>query len=225
MQHDEDRQSATGRAAALTVAVIAALLYALGVFDGAPRLRLAIKPLPVAAMAWFVRQQVQTPYSRRVHAGLWACALGDVLLELLFPLGMLAFLIGHVFYIAAYLAEDLRPRPLHALPFVAWGLASFYVLRPGLGALTIPVALYTLAICAMMWRAAARVELVSAPPRVWLALVGAVLFAVSDTLIAFNKFHAPVAGARYSIITLYWLGQLGITMSARERATNASARP
>ncbi len=218
----------TRRAALLAVAVLAALVYALGPEDGAPWLRLALKPVPVVAMTWLAPPR--SPYSRRIHAGLWTCALADVLLDLLFPLGMLTFLIGHVLYTAAYLAEDRRPRPLLALPFLAWGVGSFAALRPGLGALTIPVALYTLAICVMMWRAAARVRR-GAALGVWLALLGALLFAVSDTLIAFNKFHAPVAGARYSIITLYWLGQLGIAMSARERASPqeptelASARP
>ena len=37
-----------------------------------------------------------------------------------------------------------------------WGVLMFGVLAPGLGALTIPVAIYSLAICVMMWRAAAR---------------------------------------------------------------------
>jgi hypothetical protein len=48
-------------------------------------------------------------------------------------------------------------------------------------------------------------------------LAGAILFALSDTLIAFDRFHSPVAGARLPIILLYWAGQVGIAMSARLR--------
>ena len=39
---------------------------------------------------------------------------------------------------------------------------------------------------------------------------GAILFAASDTLIAFDRFHAPIVGVRYPIMLLYWAGQLGI---------------
>ena len=46
------------------------------------------------------------------------------------------------------------------------------------------------------------------------ALAGALLFAVSDTLIAVDRFAEPFAGARYLIILLYWSGQIGITLSA-----------
>ncbi|MCA9718848.1 MAG: lysoplasmalogenase [Myxococcales bacterium] len=219
----------TRRTLVLSLAALAAVIYGLGLADGVPALRLAIKPVPVLAMAWAVRAGPRSSYARAVLAGLIACAIGDVLLDLVFPLGMLAFLIGHVFYTSAYVGEDRRPRPLVALPFAAWCVAAFVTLRPGLGVLTIPVALYSLAIGAMMWRAAARVTR-AAPRDVWLAVAGAILFAISDTLIAFNKFHEPIANARYWIISLYWLGQLGITLSAltgaRARAdARVSARP
>ena len=45
-------------------------------------------------------------------------------------------------------------------------------------------------------------------------LVGAVLFMLSDTLLALNKFGEPIAGAGYAVILLYWFGQLGIAASA-----------
>ena len=44
-----------------------------------------------------------TPYAGWLAAGLLLCALADVLLELRFPLGMLAFALGHLCYIAALL--------------------------------------------------------------------------------------------------------------------------
>ncbi len=79
-----------------------------------------------------------------------------------------------------------------------------------------PVAVYVAVICAMMWRAAARLggdaALVFGE---WTALGGAVLFAASDTLIALDRFHASMVGVRYPIILLYWIGQWGIALSAR----------
>ena len=47
-----------------------------------------------------------------------------------------------------------------------------------------------------------------------LGLAGAVAFGASDTIIAFDRFSAPIAGARWPIMTLYWLGQCGIAASA-----------
>ena len=78
-----------------------------------------------------------------------------------------------------------------------------------------PVAVYTLVICAMMWRAAARLAPATKPSTdVIAAFVGAVSFAASDTMIAVDRFGQSWTGARYWIIVLYWLGQLGITYSA-----------
>lgn len=89
-----------------------------------------------------------------------------------------------------------------------------------LGMLAVPVAVYMTAIGAMMWRAAARVG----PGRegAVTGLLGAMLFGLSDTLIALDRFRAPIPGARYAIILLYWAGQAGITWSV-QRAS--SGRP
>jgi uncharacterized membrane protein YhhN len=74
----------------------------------------------------------------------------------------------------------------------------------------------------MMWRAAARI---GASPRGFCAaaigLAGALLFAASDTLIALDRFHASIPGARYPIIALYWLGQLGLATSVVVRPANS----
>ena len=48
----------------------------------------------------------------------------------------------------------------------------------------------------MMWRAAARVR--PGERAGWIALAGALAFALSDTLLALHRFRAPVAGALVS---------------------------
>ncbi|HSD67429.1 MAG TPA: lysoplasmalogenase, partial [Vicinamibacteria bacterium] len=122
---------------------------------------------------------------------------------------------AHVAYLAAFVSIDHRPALVRALPFLGWGLGAFVLLRPGLGAMALPVGAYVAAICAMMWRAAAQVgspgtsALAAA-----LALVGAVCFGASDTLLAFARFSAPIPGVRWPIMALYWLGQGGIAASA-----------
>jgi uncharacterized membrane protein YhhN len=55
--------------------------------------------------------------------------------------------------------------------------------------------------------------------------VGAILFGLSDTLIAIDRFHAPLPGARYAIILLYWAGQAGIAASAVRRLDSPPVPP
>ena len=71
----------------------------------------------------------------------------------------------------------------------------------------------------MMWRAAAGEETSSRWSQ-WVGVLGAMGFALCDSLIALNRFHRPIAGAQLAIMTFYWLGQLGLSLSAR-RATPA----
>jgi hypothetical protein len=68
----------------------------------------------------------------------------------------------------------------------------------------------------MMWRAWARVGRSPRGPRsaLW-AAAGALLFGASDTLIAFDRFHAAIPLVEWPIILLYWAGQLGVARSAR----------
>jgi uncharacterized membrane protein YhhN len=132
-----------------------------------------------------------------------------------FLAGLAAFLAAHVTYVGAFLSAERRWALGRALPFAAWGVVVFAMLRTGLGTLTLPVAAYVAVITVMMWRAAARVGSPShAGVVAWLGLAGAVAFGASDTLIAFSRFLEPIPGVRVPILLLYWLGQWGIAGSA-----------
>jgi len=179
---------------------------------------LAVKPLPVFALTLWVLAAPRRVYRNRLAAGLALSLASDDLIEISFVAGLAAFLLAHVAYISAFLADERRPRPLRALPIAAYGLGMTAFLWPGLGGMRGPVVAYVVAICTMVWRAAARVGRSGAPSAgEWAGLTGAVLFALSDTLIALDRFHTPVPGARLAIILLYWAGQLGIAASARLR--------
>jgi len=187
-------------------------------------LRMICKPWPVLAMA-AVAATAGHRYGRTIAAGLLACVAGDVLLEAgaaTFLPGVAAFLVGHLFYVAAFVGETRALRLAYAVPFAAWGAAVVVVLWPDLvrRGMGVPIVVYSLVLCAMMWRAAARLELGAKPPAdVLAAFLGAVAFAASDTLLAFDRFSVAHPGMRYAIIVLYWLGQLGITFSAGRKLT------
>lgn len=206
-------------------------LLAAAAFLGSPAgiafwLRLAIKPIPVLCLAAWVSQLGRGRSTRAIGVGLLFSALGDVLLDYdpsYFLAGLGAFLLAHLAYTTGFLRESRRQAPFAALPFAAWGALGFLAMRNGLGSMAIPVVVYLTAICVMMWRAAALVGRSGRPQgHEWLALGGAVLFGLSDTLIGLDRFRSPIEGVHLPIMVLYWLGQLGIAASAVVRPPEPS---
>ncbi len=178
-------------------------------------LRLLAKPLPALVLAAWAARAGAARIGSLVAAGLVLSAVGDVLLELgSFVPGLLAFLAAHLAYTSAFTLGRPRIALLQALPFLAFGVSMFLVLRPGLGPLTLPVGVYIAVICTMMWRAAARVGLGTAPSGgAWLGLAGALAFGASDSLIALDRFHGAIESVQVPVMLLYWLGQWGIAAS------------
>lgn len=217
------RRSATVALAALGAA--AAAVYIAGLVLEMPGLRLAVKPIPVLCLLVWVAIAANLPRRILIGGGLAWSAVGDVLLAMIdlgldatlfFAMGLGAFLIAHLFYIGFFISWNRQLNPLRLLPFLAWGVVVFLMVRPSLGDLTIPVIVYMLVIVTMMWRAFSLTDgygrsVSLSQTAGW----GALLFGLSDTLIALNKFWEPVPAAAYAIILTYWLGQIGIARAAR----------
>ena len=194
------------------------LSYVAGEALGQPTVKLLAKPIPVLCLLLWLAPWPRGA-RRFVAAGLLACVAGDVLLELpgRFVAGLSAFLLGHVAYLKAFVDARRVVNPWRLAGFAAWGLSAYVFLFPGLGAMAFPVGLYVCVICAMMWRASALLGTRFGAR----GAIGAILFGLSDTLIAFDRFHEPIAGVRYPIILLYWAGQLGIAAWAHAQSRDA----
>jgi alkenylglycerophosphocholine hydrolase len=190
--------------------------YVVGSAAGVPLLRLIAKPAPVLALAILVLSRRRDRYAAVVALGLTLSGIGDFLLERPegFIAGLLAFLAAHLAYATAFVFEEKRLRAGRAAPFAAWLITAGTWLRPGLGTLATPVAVYMLAIGTMMWRAAARLDGAETRPGVRTALTGAILFGLSDTVLAIDRFHARLPYAGGVIMALYWAGQAAIALSA-----------
>src|SRR5207249_8631537 len=120
--------------------------------------------------------------------------VGDVLIEASFVAGLAAFLLAHVAYIAAFLADTKRPRLLRALPIAAYGAGMTAFLWPRLGGMRAPVAIYVIAICTMVWRAPRGVGHAGAARRGELGgLAGAGLLALRPPHGALPRVPAPLA--------------------------------
>lgn len=100
----------------------------------------------------------QHRYSQKIFLGLVFSSVGDALLNLnMFPFGMAAFGLAHVFYISAL---GLRPWRLYiGVILYAAGAACVYVLRDGLtGVLVYGLPIYAILLLTTCWRALANVK-------------------------------------------------------------------
>ena len=181
-------------------------------------LRLFFKPIPQLCLLYWLFNQSKNSYRNTLALGLVACIIADVLLEFrqqFFLQGVVVFLLGHIFYIAAFFEKEKSLNLALLLPFAAWGVIIFMTIQSGLGKMYIPVLAYTAVICIMMWRAACLSKMS------YLALIGAVLFAFGDTLIAIDRFYQPISGARYPIILSYWAAQFFIITTVKQKTARS----
>lgn len=176
-----------------------------------------LKPIPVLALFGWVLEAPTSALRFPVALGLLASAAGDVLLERPggFLAGLAAFLFAHLAYLTGFWRAAPRLALQRAAPFVLFGAAMGLWIAPGAGPVQLPVGLYVLAICTMMWRASALAGAPGLPVAVGrLAFAGSLAFAASDSLLAVNRFVQPLAWANLPIMLLYWLGQVGIAAAA-----------
>lgn len=192
----------------------------------APWLAFVFKPLTtllIIVFAW-PRGMGEAKQRRLVLLGLLLSLAGDVFL--LWPRagflpGLVSFLLAHLAYIAAFCV----PVRLAAKPwvFVAYALVAAVLLSQlwdGVpAALRLPVLAYVLCLAAMAAQAATWWRSTPSDACARWAAAGGLLFMVSDTLLAFNKFAAPVPLSALWILLTYWLAQWCIASSLKPRLT------
>jgi len=204
----------------VVTAVLAGCLYLVGLALDLFWLKLLAKPWLVVALAVAVWKLGGSGAGRRIAWGLLAGAVGDVCLALpnAFLPGMIAFAIGHGLYVTAFMRWSRAPAPALLAPVAIFAATGLWLMLPGAGALTLPLAVYVLVIGAMIWRAAAcALEAQDDALIRWGPLVGAILFGFSDMLIGIHRFAQPLPGAAFAIILTYWAGQTLFAATAIRR--------
>jgi len=177
------------------------------------------KPLAAAAYIGLALQQdaLSSSYGTWVLAALVACWWGDVLLiprnaPNTFRLGVLAFLIGHIGFVVAFVTRGVSPgASLIAAPFaIAAAVVIIRWLDPKLpGELRFAVWLYVAVISLMLTLAiGTAAESWSTP-----ALLGAAMFCVSDLAVARDRFISPGFSNGAWGLPLYFGGQLLLAAS------------
>jgi uncharacterized membrane protein YhhN len=146
-------------------------------------------------------------------AGLFCSLAGDVFLMLddLFVPGLASFLVGHLCYVVALgqLGIEL-PALIVGVVAVLLGVAVVgrAIVRGARGhdaRLVVPVAAYIGVISVMVVTAVGTT--------IPFAIVGALLFYLSDACIGWSRFVRDFARSRMAIISTYHLGQIGLVLA------------
>lgn len=209
------------------LAIAAAALTIAGKMLGAVWMVWTFKPLATAAIIALAWQRSDGRYARSIRAGLVFSLAGDVLLipQGLFVPGLIAFLCAHLAYLRGLTAATrfgARRLPFAFVAIVA--AAILVVLWPKLPAgLRVPVLGYVAVLGAMCAQAIARASVLrDAGARV--AAIGAVLFLLSDAMLAFDRFHTPLPGAALLVLGTYYCAQLLLALSIEPGQSGRSAR-
>lgn len=211
------------------------LLHLYAEYIRSEALIMATKPLLLALLAlWFFLQMrpLRERFPRLLLAGLAFSWGGDVLLMLVsngpkqshfFLLGLGGFLFAQLNYMAGFWnfpgakRGHLARAPWRGWPFVLFLVAILGVLWPGLGGgLHIPVAVYACAITGMALAALNLRDFLLREHFLGL-MAGVLLFLLSDSLIALDKFRPETIELPYVrlwIMATYLLGQYFIAANA-----------
>ncbi len=142
---------------------------------------------------------------------------GDMLLMfgeidfIYFMVGLVSFLIAQIFYIFLFLRTInisgkmpfLKKKPFWLIAYIAFGLIVYTILYNHLDAvLKIAVFVYMTALLSMSAMALNRFGN-GHPISFSLVFIGSLLFVLSDTMIALNKFLAPIPYEGILIMTTY----------------------
>ena len=184
------------------------------------------KPLIIIwLLAYFILQlrTVQSSLKKWIIAALFFSWIGDVLLllkddnSLFFLLGLSSFLVAHIFYILFFHfikgKENVKSRWYFVLIVGLYYVIIKNLLSPYLGDMKLPVSIYAVFI-SFMFMLSLHVLLIKNKIAGWLMMTGALLFIISDSLLAINKFYHPFEMAGVFVMISYGSAQLFIAEGA-----------
>ena len=139
--------------------------------------------------------------------------LGSLDGQTLFLLGLGSFLLAHLVYIAMFYSywptiwwKPGLTRICGSIAILVLLGSLLRMLRPSLGPMLVPVVLYSLALSCM------GISAMFANLGTPMAAFGALLFIVSDAMIAIDKFHGHIPGSNQLIWITYYVAQLLILL-------------
>jgi uncharacterized membrane protein YhhN len=183
-----------------------------------PSLALKTLIIPVLMVVLIVNVRLR---ENKMHglmlAGLFFSWAGDIILEIpgnnpgIFIAGLACFLIAQIMYFTVFTITPGRgvitgSRWYLLIPVIVAGIMLVGFLYKDLDGMRFPVIMYATVILTMVAGAINRLEKVNRTSY-WLVLAGAILFLISDSSIAINKFSHPFRLSGMLIMSTYIIAQ------------------
>ncbi|MEG0850224.1 MAG: lysoplasmalogenase [Flavobacterium sp.] len=194
-------------------------VYLLILFLGHENLNFFLKPILIPILIFGVYFYQNFPTKNILLTALLFSWIGDVILlfsdisEIYFILGLVSFLISHIVYCILFNRQTKRNLKKNS---IAIGIGSILiacyligmlsVLLPSLGDLKIPVIVYASVISIMLLFAYNGLLSWNEPGNK-LVFSGAVVFVISDSILAVNKFYNPIEKSSFFIMLTYLVAQ------------------
>jgi len=159
------------------------------------------------------------PFENRINTlvlmGLIFSWAGDMVLQFTFVPGLILFLLAHLMYLAAFFMTPgkstiFTQRIGLLIPLTLYGAGLCWYLYGDLGDMRLPVFVYAAVILLMLTGALNRFEKVNLRSY-RLVLAGAILFVLSDSAIAINRFTWDFDYSGFVIMSTYIAAQYLIT--------------
>ncbi len=198
---------------------ISAGLYIYSDFKKNQILKYIFKPLTtilIIILAIIHQSESTNLYGYLIIAGLVFSLIGDVYLMLptdKFIHGLAAFLIAHIFYIVAFSSGfgpyfDIG----YLIPAAIYTLLFLWLLLPKTGKMKLPVLVYSLVLMTFLWQASGRFFYLGNQTSLYI-IIGAILFVISDSILAYARFIKSYKLSQLLIHVTYWGAQVFIALS------------
>ena len=195
------------------------ILYSFPNLVKKPSLDYILKPLTtvlIIVLAFTQQPEVFTTYKYLVIGALILSLAGDVFLMLptdKFVHGLASFLGAHILYIIAF-GQGFGPYTeiSYLIPSAVYSIVFLWILLPKTGKMKVPVLVYALVLMVFLWQATGRFYYLADESSLYIFL-GAILFVVSDTILAYSRFVKNFKVSRSLIHLTYWGAQIFLALS------------
>ncbi len=208
----------------LIAAFTFAVLEALALHKNWFRLEVIAKPgVMISLFLWLWLSSGLSGALLWFGAGILLSLAGDVLLMIsldkFFLVGLVAFLLAHIAYIVGFNTPIPEINFFGIVFAIMIGMGGARAIRrildrlpaTGQGQMRLPIILYSAVISVMLLSAMMKlVDISWSANAAALVSIGAFLFYLSDIILAWNKFVAPIQYGRIYNIAVYHLGQIAL---------------
>ncbi|MFS0690262.1 lysoplasmalogenase [Sporosarcina sp. 179-K 8C2 HS] len=206
----------------LTAIIIMGAIYIFFIPPDPVGFKIFMKLIPMALIIMFAAMTlplVSRIYKRIVIAGLFVCMIADGVIYW-FMAGLITFFIGHLFYISAFKSASRKRVPMWAaILLVLYGTAMAIWIAGsqfanGQSILGVAILAYIAVILTMGWMAIRT--------RMPLAIIGALLFMSSDSVLAIDRFITDIPYRDVFVMVTYYAAQVFIAASIGSRVVKYS---